>query len=225
MEFRVKILAAVYQNRSIRHFVIEKPEGYTFEPGQSTEVSLDQEKSALLRRAFSFTGIPDTHHLEFMARLYPVNDPFSMHLSRLQPGDYITIRPAGGTLRYKGPGYFIAGGTGVTPFISILRHLEDTDTLAGNQLIYSARGADVIMERELRRMLGNNFFINYTNATGRIDKTFIDERITSIKRNFYICGPDLMVENVKASLLAKGVPECKLVYETCYNLNESLYAA
>ena len=40
-EYPVKILEASYINYNVKRFVVEKPEGFTFVPGQATEVALD----------------------------------------------------------------------------------------------------------------------------------------------------------------------------------------
>ena len=45
-------------------------------------------------------------------------------ISKLKPGDDLIIRDVWGAISYKGEGVFIAGGAGVTPFISIFRDLK-----------------------------------------------------------------------------------------------------
>jgi ferredoxin-NADP reductase len=58
---------------------------------------------------------------------------------------------------------FIAGGAGITPFISIFRDLFIKKQLEGNKLIYSNKTSeDVIMNEELEGMLKDNFIKLFT---------------------------------------------------------------
>jgi predicted ferric reductase len=59
---------------------------------------------------------------------------FTEQLRCLQSGDEMIIEDAWGAIEYKGPGYFIAGGAGITPFVAILRSLFNENKLAGNTL-------------------------------------------------------------------------------------------
>jgi ferredoxin-NADP reductase len=77
----------------------------------------------------------------------------------------------------KGPGYFIAGGAGITPFIAILRHLKKNGETSGNTLIFSNKtAADIIYENELKEILHDDahFILTRENKPGyisaRIDK-------------------------------------------------------
>lgn len=224
MEFKVKVLAAVQHNENIKHFVIQKPDDYGFTPGQAMEISLDFYGISDVKRAFSITCTSDTPNLEFMAKINPQTDGFSRALAQVQAGDYLRISPPLGSIHYKGPGYFIAGGTGITPFISIFKQLKELDSIEGNFLIYTARrDSDVILERELRWMFGNSCSLNYTDNNRRIDFGFLKDKVTSTRKYFYICGPELMVENVKNILLSMGVCESLMVQEKTNDLEA--YAA
>lgn len=216
MEYPVKVLAAVQHTKSIKHFIVSKPVNYNFTSGQSMEVSVE---TGNIKRPYAIICPEDSPNLEFMAKTLPASDRFSRKIGEVKAGDLISIGEPVGRIRYKGAGYFIAGGTGITPFISIFRQLQENDNLDGNYLIYSARNsADVIMERELHRMFGNNWAVNYTESNKRIDLQFMREKIKSTRKFFYLCGPELMMENVKNILLSLGVDENLLVLEACQDM-------
>ena len=110
-----------------------------------------------------------------------------------------------GTIRYAGPGLFLAGGIGVAPMLAILRQLKKDHTLEGNTLIYSARfHIDLIAERELRQMLGNNLHITLTKEQreGYHHSRIIAELLQNILPFFpsreYIIGSELFVDDMRS---------------------------
>jgi ferredoxin-NADP reductase len=112
-----------------------------------------------------------------------------------------------GTIQYQGPGVFIAGGAGITPFIAILRSLEKEGKLEGNTLIFSNKTSrDIILNEEFERMLGNQFINTLTDEdhpdydNRRIDKDFLKEKIRDFSRHFYVCGPPSFIEDITAAL-------------------------
>ena len=125
-----------------------------------------------------------------------------------------------GAINYQGPGLFIAGGAGITPFISILRQLKKDDQLAGNILLFANRTeADVILKDELDEMLGQNHIdvISDPAAPGahgsHIDKDMIEKHLTAKTEYAYICGPDEFVAAMKKDLLELGLKEEQIVIE------------
>ncbi|HAQ70567.1 hypothetical protein N9545_08400 [Salibacteraceae bacterium] len=73
-------------------------------------------------------------------------------------GDELIIGESWGTIGYKGEGTFISGGAGVTPFISIIRHLHFKNEIGNNKLIFANKQkSDIILQREFEAILGENF--------------------------------------------------------------------
>ena len=102
---------------------MEKPANYAFTPGQATEVAINKENWKEERRPFTFTCLPDDDYLEFTIKTYPSHKGVTNELLSLQPGDELIIHDVWGAISYKGEGIFIAGGAGITPFLSIFRWL------------------------------------------------------------------------------------------------------
>ena len=177
----VKILETHYITHDVKRFVVERPAGYNFIPGQATEVAINLPEWKDQLRPFTFTSIMEHGFLEFMIKIYNDHEGVTNMLGRTHAGAELILHEVFGAIQYKGPGVFIAGGAGITPFISIFRHLYTHKNLHGNKLIYSNKTSeDVIMEEELQQMLGGNFIKIFTreNVVGfrgnRIDRKLID---------------------------------------------------
>ena len=146
-------------------------------------------------------------------------------MHQLQPGDELIIGEAWGAIEYKGPGYFIAGGAGITPFIAIFRELHKENKAAGNMLFFSNKTAgDIICEQELFDILGGQAIFILTKENnppyvypqyvyGYIDNEFIEQNVTDFQKHFYVCGPDQMVADIVKDLEKFNVKADSVVFE------------
>lgn len=110
----VKILAVTPVTHNVRQFTVEKPRGYTFVPGQATEVSVNKPGWEEERRPFTFTSLTAWEHLEFTIKIYDDHNSVTHELGQLKAGDELILHDVWGTIHYRGEGVFIAGGAGVT---------------------------------------------------------------------------------------------------------------
>ncbi|HUH33144.1 MAG TPA: FAD-binding oxidoreductase [Daejeonella sp.] len=219
-EHIVKILKAEYLTNDVKRFVVEKPAGYNFIPGQATDVSINTPELKNEMRPFTFTGLNEWDYLEFIIKIYRGHKGVTNALGYTNAGDELIIRDVWGTIQYQKPGTFIAGGAGITPFIAILRDLQRKGQTAGNSLIFSVKGSDdVILEREFKEMLGVNFRTIFTreNIMGyrerEIDKNYLIETVRDFSQHFYVCGPDMFVTNITAMLEELGASSDSLIFE------------
>src|ERR1700759_822767 len=113
MEIVVKLLETHQVTHNVKCFRFEKPEGYTFHPGQATELSVNQPEWRDEKRPFTFTSLEEDPYLEFTIKRYPDRRGVTDLLHRLHPGDEVILRDVWGAIEYKGPGIFIAGGAGI----------------------------------------------------------------------------------------------------------------
>lgn len=216
----VKILDATWVTHNVRRFRIEKPVGYHFEPGQATDITLNIPGWEKERRSFTFTSLNDWDFLEFTIKIYTDHQGVTNQLGQLKVGDTITIHDVWGAIHYKGPGTFIAGGAGITPYIAIFRQLQKDGKIDGNTLIFSNRTSkDIILKEEFEKMLGDHFINTLTDEkTDKYDSSVIDEaylrkRVKDTSGWFYICGPDPMIEAISNDLEKMGVEKSKIVIE------------
>ncbi|PWN05882.1 FAD-binding oxidoreductase [Rhodohalobacter mucosus] len=206
----------------VRRYRFEKPEGYSFTPGQATEVAIDKDGWRDEKRPFTFTSLNSDPYLEFVIKSYPDHNGVTEQIGRLETGDALIIDDPWGTIEYKGEGVFIAGGAGVTPFIAIFRDLDKKGKLGENRLIFSNKtDQDVILEKEFEDMLGDHFISVITDEPtddhlfldGFIDKPFLDDKIDDFSQPFYVCGPQPFNKAMMGYLKELGADPDALVFE------------
>lgn len=200
--------------------VLEKPAKYIFTPGQATEIAINKPEWTEEKRPFTFTSLPVDNDLEFTIKTYPSHKGVTNELLNLKPGDELILHDVWGAIAYKGEGVFIAGGAGITPFLSIFRHLHTLNKIAGNKLIFANKTkADIIHEQELKDLLGDSFINILSDEAitgyehGMITQKFLKENIGSVDKIFYVCGPPPMMDAIQGYLTNLGVGENAVVVE------------
>jgi ferredoxin-NADP reductase len=220
MEHIVTINSIIQRTHDVRTYRCEKPADYHFTPGQATDVSINKEGWKDELRPFTFTALNDDPYLEFTIKSYSDHQGVTNELGKLKEGDQLIVRDIWGAIEYKGPGYFIAGGAGITPFIAIFRQLHQLGSIDGNKLFFSNKtDQDIILEEEFNSMLGDRVVHVITDDAntryykGFINDTFLKEHITDVSKNFYLCGPDKMVEAMQLLLAQMGASPDAVVFE------------
>jgi ferredoxin-NADP reductase len=216
----VKITSVNHITHDVLKIVTEKPENYYFHSGQATEVSINKKDWKEKKRPFTFTCLPKDDYLEFTIKTYPERKGVTNELLQLKKEDELILHDVFGAIAYKGEGIFIAGGAGVTPFISIFRNLEKLGKIGNNKLIFANKTrADIIHEAEFKKLLGTNF-INILSdekvtgyAHGRITSAFIEANSDDTHKLFYICGPPPMMNAIEKQLVALQVAKDSIVKE------------
>ncbi|HKL71248.1 MAG TPA: FAD-binding oxidoreductase, partial [Marinilabiliaceae bacterium] len=152
--YKVKVKEVEKITHNVLRIVTEKPSGFTFTPGQATEVAINKTNWQSEKRPFTFTSLPNDQNLEFTIKTYPSHKGMTNELLNLKVNEELIIGDAWGTISYKGEGVFIAGGAGVTPFISIFRDLKSKNEISANRLIFAnKKRADIIHEEEFKKIL------------------------------------------------------------------------
>ncbi|YCM46184.1 hypothetical protein V2O64_09150 [Verrucomicrobiaceae bacterium 227] len=223
MNHRIKIKSTGMLNHNVKRFVTTKPEGFSFEPGQATNLHLLREGYRSKDRPFTFTSTPADDHLEFTIKLYYEKDGVTDEMSSLEAGEEFEIGDSWGAINYEGPGTFIAGGAGITPFISIFRDLDSKGQLDGNHLWFSnSTPKDIFLESELKsRFPGDQLKLIVTDSPeggayqeGVIDTAFLKEHLSTLAKNFvYLCGPPAMTKEIIADLKNLGIEDAKIIHE------------
>jgi ferredoxin-NADP reductase len=228
MEYKVEILNIQLVTHDVYKYLVKKPDGYTYTPGQATLVGIDDPKWIDIKHPFTFTSLNSDKELEFTIKsydpsLHPTHSGMTNKLPTLKIGDQLIIEEPWGTIQYKGKGVYIAGGAGITPFIAILRELNKNNEIAGNKLIYSNKTEkDIIYHDELVEMFKENpsdLILTLTREEnskyrhGRIDAHFLKNELKTFNTNFYICGPKDMKNQLISHLNTLEVDSQSIVFE------------
>ncbi len=186
-------------------------------PLNASKPGLEDEE---ILRPFTFTCLNSDDHLEFTIKIYKGHDGVTEKLGNINVGDELILHEVFGAINYQGPGLFIAGGAGLTPFISIFRQLKADNKLAGNSLLFANRAEeDIIIKDELDAMLGENHIDILSDPKTpskrgkHIDKALLNQYLPPKTGYCYICGPDEFVAVMKNNLIEIGVAEDHIVIE------------
>ncbi len=207
---------------------VEKPKGYSFIPGQFTNLLFDETNPINKKALFCFTGLTDADYLEFIVKYNNNGNLLVNRIVNSAVDDKIKIGKPQGTFRFKGKGIFIVAGTGITPVLSIFRNLWIENNLAGNKLIYSSKTMDdVIQHNELSEMLNTDYINLFTKQRykgfyfGRIDDNFLRMHVTDIAQYFYSNGSSHFVQSICSILKGLNVhDESIIIEEEIFNQNQ-----
>ncbi len=116
---------------------------------------------------------------------------------------------------------FIAGGVGVTPMLSMLRHMRETGDNRSVLLLYgNRRERDIVARDELEEMARGGVPSlrvvhvlsragdDWNGESGHIDRACVEKHCAGelAGKGFYVSGPQAMISEVAAQLRAAGVP-------------------
>lgn len=227
MEHTVKIKSIGHVTHDVLRIVTEKPPSFSFKPGQAADISINKINWQIEKRPFTFTSLPSYNYLEFTIKTYPSHKGVTNELLKLKKHDELIVADVFGAIAYKGKGVFIAGGAGVTPFISIFRDLQAKNEIGDNKLLFANKTkADIILEQEFKKILSKNFINILSDEKvegyfhGFITEDLLKSHVTTdalgqagIGRNVYVCGPPPMMEAIEKQLANLRVDEDLIIKE------------
>ncbi|WP_171178426.1 ferric reductase-like transmembrane domain-containing protein [Ruegeria sp. HKCCD8929] len=203
--------------------VVLKPSGRTldFKPGQFAFVEIS-EKGWNEPHPFTISSAPGDDRLKFTMKV--LGDWTRKVREELQPGGEVMVRGPYGRFDAEGAGQkqiWLAGGIGLTPFLSKLRAMQPGDKRQIH-LVYAAREEqDAIFLDELRNraaQLGNVTLVPLFSDEGnfaRVDmmKQKLPDPLNSYE--YFMCGPKPMVDGLMKDLKAEGVP-CRKIHTEAF---------
>lgn len=207
--YRAKVLHKQEINHNVMRFQIERPYGYMFTPGQAIDLSIDRPGYELEVAPFTIINDVESAVLELVIKIRPGKKSLTYGLAGLDTGAILQITEPWDTYKYKGSGVFIAAGSGIIPFIPILRQIvtSGVDLKQGHALIYAnKRKEDILFKTELKQFFGNDYtnVLSAAKKSGRVDFSFLKERINDLNQHFYICGPKIFEQDVRSNLMKLG---------------------
>lgn len=206
----------------------KKPSGFDFEPGNHCALTL-KINSHTDWRPLSIASAPHESKLKFATRL--TNSSFKKKLNQLRAGDKVELSGAGGgfTLHndWNIPAVFIAGGIGITPFQSMLKHVFFQKLPHQITLFYFNKNPETALyldELKKQSMNANFSFIpvmtklenqnSWKGEIGHADVNLFTKYLADITDPiYYIAGPPSMVRAVYSLLNAMNIPDHKIKSE------------
>lgn len=202
---KLKILSKTKVAKNVHKFRLEKPEGFTYTSNQVMTLGAPEKKKAM----YTITSNPNENFIEFIIKSYLGTDGASDNIGKLQEGDIIVAGNPFGGMQDDDDILFIAGGSGITPFIA---HLRNHDSKNNYCLASYNLKEDIIEEDYIKSNSSCEIFLSEEDVEGysfgRIAKKDIEKVV--VDKNFeeaYVCGPsafeDAMI-NILEELGVKG---------------------
>ena len=223
LSWRVATVADVVAETSRVHsLVLDCPGWPGHQAGQHVDVRLTAPDGYQAQRSYSIASAPEDDRLVLTVERLDDGEVSPYLFDVLTVGDELELRgPIGGYFVWSpplgGPLLLIAGGSGVVPFRSILRHRAAKQNKIPVRLLYSARSiTDVIYREELMRLgaedvsvvltLTREWPAEWTGFRRRVDMELLREVAwpTSDAPLVYICGPSGFVESAANALVDLG---------------------
>ena len=205
-----------------KSIVLDVPGWPGHRAGQHLDVRLTAEDGYQAQRSYSIASAPGDGTVVLTVELLEDGEVSPYLVEELRPGDQLELRgPVGGYFVWEaslgGPVLLVAGGSGVVPLRSIVRHHEEVDSDAPVRLLYSARSIDDILYRDeleglaatevdVRFTLTRAWPDGWTGYRGRIDHELLAEVAwpTDARPLVYVCGPTAFVETAASVLVDLG---------------------
>jgi ferredoxin-NADP reductase len=184
--------------------------------GQHVDVRLTAEDGYRAQRSYSIASAPEDEQLMITVEELVDGEVSPWMVGVAREGDVFEVRgPFGGWFVWDAtqtaPLFLVAGGSGLVPLMSMLRHRRNAGSEVPARLLLSVREADdVLYARELER-IGAEVTITYTRRppsgwdgyARRVDRAMLQET-APIGGRTYVCGPTTFVETVADQLVALG---------------------
>lgn len=210
---KLKLLSKRGETDGIKTFVFEPETPILWKAGQYLIYSLPHKNEDLRgkMRFFTISSAPFEKKPSITTRISKKPSSFKKALDNLKIGDTIFAKGPDGDFivdNVKNKHIFIAGGIGITPFISIIKQLNNDNNLINATLLYANKNQDIPFKNELEKIANahSEFKIRYFINPERIDDNSLKNLIKNFKKPvFYVSGPDPMVEQTEKTLESLGV--------------------
>jgi ferredoxin-NADP reductase len=221
----VPVIAVLDEAPDIRTFRFARPDGFDFTAGQflAVRVRIDGREHV---RCYSISSAPEARgYLEISVKRQGLVSS-TLHAT-VRPGTQVHLKAPAGAFRYPSaddrPIVLLAGGVGITPLISMLRHAVQTEPQRSVTLVYSAQTEEQLAFRDEIRLLARRhphlsvFFAASRGSglsdvyPGRIDDALLNAAIPDAAHTIaMICGPQPMIDRMRELLLARGMPPAQV---------------
>ena len=193
---------------------------FRFEPGQFGWFAIGRSPFSLTQHPFSFSSSAERDEVELAVKAL---GDFTSRVHELEPGTPVYVDGPHGVFSMdqdEGPGFgLIAGGVGIAGLISMLRTMADRHDVRPALLFYANGDWDGVAFREDLERLKEKLTLtvvhvlerppeDWAGETGYVTAEVLSRHLPPGYRRFqfFICGPDPMMNAVESALAQLGVP-------------------
>jgi predicted ferric reductase len=193
---------------------------FRFAPGQFAWFAIGRSPFSITQHPFSFASSAERDEVELAVKAL---GDFTSRVGELEPGTTVYVDGPHGVFSIdqdEGPAFgLIAGGVGIAGLISTLRTMADRQDARPVVLVYANREWDDVAFREELELLKDRLSLsvvhvlehppeNWTGETGYVTADVLSRHLPPRYRRFqfFICGPDPMMDAAEAALVEMGVP-------------------
>ena len=214
------------ETSNVKSFTLTVPDWMRHRAGQHYDIRLTAEDGYQAQRSYSIASEPEREgEVDLTVERLDDGEVSTYLHDVLVPGDRIEVRgPIGGYFVWEAamqePLLLIAGGSGVVPLMSMIRHRAAAGAKNPASLLYSSRNfEDIIYYEELEKLRAANSGLYIFHAltrsqppgwkgyARRIDQNMLQEVAGPLGRSVqvFVCGPTLLVEAVANGLVKTGI--------------------
>ncbi|WP_298240339.1 ferredoxin reductase [uncultured Bradyrhizobium sp.] len=219
-----RVQAIVAETSRVKSIVLQPARWPGHQPGQHVDIRLTADDGYRAERSYSIASPPSEQLITLTVERIEDGEVSSYLLDELQIGDALEFRgPIGGYFTWNQtanhPICLVAGGSGVTPLMAMLRHRRALRVPIPASLIYSARSLDDIIYRdELDAMSYSDADLrviyaltregprDWNGHKGRVDEVLLAKNSFAREEDplFFVCGPAGFVESISSMLVKLG---------------------
>jgi ferredoxin-NADP reductase len=218
---QLPVLAVFEETSDIRTFRLARPDGFDFKAGQFLPIRVRTDGHDHIR-CYSLSSAPETSgYLEISVKRQGLVSDL-LHAT-LRPGTLLSAKAPAGSFIYPAgddrPLLLVAGGIGITPVLSMLRHAVNAEPTRRATLLYSVKTeVDLAFRDELTVLAARHPQVKVVLAAtrgaagadvypGRIDEALIRATVPDLAHAVALmCGPQPMIDGMRATLVSLGMP-------------------
>jgi len=206
-----------------------------FQAGQflTFQINIPGQAKPVLR-CYTISSSPNTEFYRITVKKVPDGTASVFLHEHLSEGSQLQVKAPAGKFHiepvFQKRSVFIAGGAGVTPFMSMVAALAEANSQCEVQFFYAMKNSDeYIFKNELQELSAkyDNLKIHVIHShpheddvqgrdydfSGRLSVELLQQHLTTNQYNFYLCGPKRMVKSLQTGLLGWDVPNDNLFSE------------